>query len=143
MTAYGDVRVDGRTPEAIEREIARTRERMSVHLDALGHKLSPDHLKHQAREAIVEKVRATGSKALDLASRHPLPTTAAGLGAAALVVRGARGPRAGAVRGRSGFGRLLHDHPLAFAVVAAVVGLALGTLVPEAGQSRPWTGRDA
>jgi ElaB/YqjD/DUF883 family membrane-anchored ribosome-binding protein len=139
MTAYGDVRTDGRSPEAIEHEIARTRERMSVHLDALGHKLSPDHLKHQARQAIVEKVRETGSKALDLVGRHPLPTAAAGLGAAGLVVRRTRGPRAAAVR-RSGFGRLLHEHPLAFAVVAAVVGLALGTLVPAAGQPRPRTG---
>jgi hypothetical protein len=140
MTAYGDVRVDGRSPEAIEHEIARTRERMSVHLDALGHKLSPDHLKHQARQAIVEKLRGTASKALDLAGRHPLPTTAAGLGAASLVVRGARGPRVTTARGRSGFGRLLHEHPLAVAVVAALVGLALGTLVPEAGQTRPRTG---
>jgi hypothetical protein len=133
MTAYGEVRSDGRSPEAIEHEIARTRERMTVHLDALGHKLSPDHLKHQARQAIVEKLRETGSKALDLAGRHPLPTAAAGLGAASLAVRGMRGTRDTAVRGRSGFGRLLHRHPLAFAVVAAVVGLALGTLVPEAG----------
>jgi hypothetical protein len=133
MTAYSEVWSDGRSPEAIEHEIARTRERMGVHLDALGHKLSPDHLKHQARQAIVERVREAGSRALDLAGRHPLPTAVAGLGTASLVVRGTRGSRATGVRGRSGFGRLLHEHPLVFAVVAAVVSLALGTLVPEAG----------
>lgn len=132
MTAYGvDAAADQPSPEAIEHEIARTRERMVVHLDALGHKLSTDHLKQHAKEAIVDKVQVTRSKALDFAARYPVPTAGAGLGAAWLAFGKRRRRERTAGNSRTGFGRLMHDHPLAFALVAVVVGLALGTMVPD------------
>jgi ElaB/YqjD/DUF883 family membrane-anchored ribosome-binding protein len=138
MTAYGvDAQVDRQSPEAIEHEIARTRERMVVHLDALGHKLSPDHLKQQAREAIVERAQATRSKALDFASRHPVPAAGAGLGTALLFLMKRRRRNATVARGRNGFARFMHEHPLAFALVAATVGLALGTMASDAELTRP------
>jgi len=136
MTAYGvDAQANRQSPEAIEHEIARTRERMVVHLDALGHKLSPDHLKHQAKEKIVEKAQETRSRALDFASRHPVPAAGAGLGTALLVLMKRRRREATVARGRGGrkgFGRLMHEHPLAFALIAATVGLALGTMASDA-----------
>ena len=50
-----DLAADQRSPEEIEWEIERTRERMSSNIDALGDRLSRDHLKQQAKEAIAEK----------------------------------------------------------------------------------------
>ena len=133
MTAHGvDAQANRQSPEAIEHEIARTRERMVVHLDALGHKLSPGHLKQQAKEAIVDKAQATRSKALGLASRHPVPAAGAGLGTALLFLMKRRRRQGTAARGRKGFGRLLNEHPLAFALVAAMVGLAFGTMASNA-----------
>ena len=133
MTAYGvDAQANRQSPEAIEHEIARTRERMVVHLDALGHKLSPDHLKQQAKEKIVEKAQETRSRALEFATRHPVPAAGAGLGTALLVLMKRRRRQATVARGRKGFGRLMHEHPLAFALVAATVGLALGTMASDA-----------
>jgi hypothetical protein len=87
-----DLAADQRSPEEIEWEIERTRERMSSNIDALGDKLSRDHLKQQAKEAIAEKAhdvvssvgdqaRQTGSRLVDLITENPLPVAAAGLGA--------------------------------------------------------------
>jgi hypothetical protein len=140
MTANGvDVASDRPSPEAIEHEIARTRERMVVHLDALGHKLSPDHLKQHAKEVIVEKAQETRSRALEFVGRHPAPTAGAGLGAAWLVLGKRRRRKNPIGPARTGFGRLMHDHPLAFALVAALVGLALGTMVPDTRPAGSWS----
>ena len=75
---------DKRSPQEIEREIERTRERMSSNIDALGDKLSPDNLKQQAKDAIAGKAqdvvanvgdqaRQTGTRALDFIIENPLP----------------------------------------------------------------------
>jgi ElaB/YqjD/DUF883 family membrane-anchored ribosome-binding protein len=207
-----DLASDTRSSEDIEREIERTRERMSNNIDALGEKLSPDHLKQQAKDAIAEKAqdvvinvgeqaREIGSRVIDFITQNPLPVAAASLGAIWLFslrrgnqrqVSGDRmarfaytGPerrepngagfrrrlvdRAGAMRDtasdaasqaseragelkervqeqvselgraagerasdvRGGLERIMQENPLALVAGAAVIGLALGMLLPE------------
>ncbi|MGI9042203.1 MAG: DUF3618 domain-containing protein [Gemmatimonadales bacterium] len=89
----GDVETgNGRTKEEIEREIERTRERMSENIDALGEKFSPQNLKQQAKDAITgraqnvvdnvgEQARNTGNQLFDFIRENPLPVVAVGLGA--------------------------------------------------------------
>ena len=92
MTQYERDPSDERSPEQIEFEIQRTRERMSTNIDELGDRLSPDNLKQQAKEAISEKAqdvvagvgdqaRETGSQIMEFITRNPLPVAAMGLGA--------------------------------------------------------------
>jgi ElaB/YqjD/DUF883 family membrane-anchored ribosome-binding protein len=202
-----------RSPEQIEFEIQRTRERMSSNIDELGDRLSPDNLKQQAKEALSEKAqdvvagvgdqaRETGTRMMEFITRNPLPVAAVGLGAIWLFtlrkgnrseVSGDRmarfaytGPerrepngrpslgrrladRADSVRhtvsdsmsdvsekagelkervqqraghlgevarerargARGGLERMSDDNPLALVAGAAVIGLALGMLLPE------------
>jgi ElaB/YqjD/DUF883 family membrane-anchored ribosome-binding protein len=204
---------DERSPEQIEFEIQRTRERMSSNIDELGDRLSPDNLKQQAKEALSEKAqdvvagvgdqaRETGTRMMEFITRNPLPVAAVGLGAIWLFtlrkgnrseVSGDRmarfaytGPerrepngrpslgrrladRADSVRhtvsdsmsdvsekagelkervqqraghlgevarerargARGGLERMSDDNPLALVAGAAVIGLALGMLLPE------------
>jgi ElaB/YqjD/DUF883 family membrane-anchored ribosome-binding protein len=220
MSAYerqepmdSDLAPDERSPDEIEREIERTRERMSSNIDALGDKLSPDHLKQQAKDAIAEKAhdvvsnvgdqaRQTGSRFVDFITENPLPVAAVSLGAIWLFTlrRGSRsevsgdrmarfaytGPERRGPNGRSSLGRrladqvdsvrhtvsdaassageragelkervqdraeelgraarergrdargslerMMRDNPLAVAAAAAIIGLALGMLLPE------------
>ena len=81
-----------RSPEDIEHEIQRTRERMSTNIDELGERLSPDNLKQQAKDAIADKAqevvagvgdqaRETGARMIDFITQNPLPVAAVGLGA--------------------------------------------------------------
>jgi ElaB/YqjD/DUF883 family membrane-anchored ribosome-binding protein len=208
-----DLPAEERSPQDIEREIERTRERMSNNIDALGDKLSPDSLKQQAKDAIAGKARdvaanvgdqarQTGSRALDFITENPLPMAAVTLGAIWLftmrkgsqgAVSGDRmarfaytgperrepnGParlgrrlidRAESVRqtvgekahsasqragelthefqeragelgssakqrarhARGGLERTMQENPLALVAGAAVIGLALGMLLPE------------
>jgi hypothetical protein len=108
-----EVASEARTPQQIEHEIERTRERMSHNLDALGERLSPDSLKQRAREAIAGKAedvlanlgdqaRRTGARLLDLITEHPLPAAAVGLGVIGLFFlrRGRRGRKSGGRRAR-------------------------------------------
>jgi ElaB/YqjD/DUF883 family membrane-anchored ribosome-binding protein len=197
-----DLPADERSPQEIEREIERTRERMSNNIDALGDKLSPDNLKQQAKDAIAGKARdvaanvgdqarQTGSRALDFITENPLPVAAVTLGAIWLFTmrrsgqsevsgdrmarfaytgperREPNGParlgrrlidRAESVRqavgekahsaseragelgssakqrarhARGGLERTMQENPLALVAGAAVIGLALGMLLPE------------
>jgi ElaB/YqjD/DUF883 family membrane-anchored ribosome-binding protein len=201
------------TPQELEFEIERTRERMSTNIDALGDKLRPEALKQQAKEAIAEKAqdvvsnvgdqaRETGSRVIDFITQYPLPVAAVSLGAIWLFslrkgnqgeVSGDRmarfaytGPERREPNGRPSLGRRLHDqadslrhsvgsaashtgervgelrervseragelggtakakareakggleqmvrdNPLAIAAGAAIIGLALGMLLPE------------
>ena len=217
-----DLAGDERSPQEIEREIERTRERMSNNIDALGDKLSPDHLKQQAKEAIAEKAhdvvsnvgdqaRQTGSRLVDFISENPLPVAAVGLGAIWLFTlrKGSRsdvsgdrmarfaytgperrgpdgrpslgrrladqvdsvrhtvgdaasqaGERAGELKervqeragelsraarergrdARGGLQAMMRDNPLAVAAAAAVIGLALGMLLPETEPERKMMG---
>ena len=133
MTAPVEISSDGRSPEAIEHEIARTRERMGARLEELGQRLSPDHLKRQAREAIVEKVEDTRSRAVRLARRRPVPLAASVIGAAGLMLLRSRRGGAAASRGPA------QRHPVALAIVAGLVGLALGVMAPD-GHARGYSG---
>ena len=217
-----DPGADEQSPDQIEREIDRTRERMSSNIDALGEKLSPDNLKQQAKEAITGKAqdvvanvgdqaRQTGSRLMEFITENPLPAAAVGLGAIWLFtlrkggqseVSGDRmarfaytGPERREPNGRPGLGRRLADradsmrhtvgdaashageragelkervseragelgsaakerareakggleemmrsNPLALAAGAAVLGLALGMLVPESEPERKLMG---
>jgi len=209
----GDVDAGEQSPQEIEFEIERTRERMSNNLDALGEKLSPDNLKQQAKEAISNKAqdvvanvgdqaRQTGGRMIDFITENPLPVAAVGLGAIWLFTlrKGSRrevsgdrmarfaytGPERRQPDGRPGLGRrmvdraasvrhtvedtashagermgeikervgeraeelgqaarsrarsaksglqhMMDENPLLLAAGAAVVGLALGMLLPE------------
>jgi ElaB/YqjD/DUF883 family membrane-anchored ribosome-binding protein len=224
-----DLGADEQSPEEIEREIERTRERMSNHIDALGDKLNPENLKQQAKEAISGKAqdvvanvgdqaRMTGSRVIDFITENPLPVAAVTLGAIWLFsmrrgggseVSGDRmarfaytGPerrepdgrpglgrrlvdRAGSMRetvteaashageragelkeragelkervqeragglgssakerardARGGLERMMEENPLMIAAGAAVIGLALGMLVPESEKERQLLG---
>lgn len=132
----GDVTSSDQTPQEIEHEIERTRERMSSNIDALGERLSPDNLKQQAKEAIAGKAqdmvanvgdqaRLTGGRVIDFITENPLPVAAVGLGAIWLfsMRRGSRsevsgdrmarfaytGPERRQPDGRPGLGRRLVD----------------------------------
>jgi ElaB/YqjD/DUF883 family membrane-anchored ribosome-binding protein len=197
-----------RSPEEIEREIERTRNRMSRNIDELGDRLSPGNLKEEAKSAIKdaahgavsnvgEQARRTSSRLVEVIRENPLPVIAVGAGVTWLLTQRSRsdvsgdrmaryaytGPErrqghgiknrvgnamsgmkesvsdaAGGVTERAGeikeqAGERLSDwgsqarsqsqrlktnlehaaeeNPLALAVGAAVVGLALGLLLPE------------
>jgi ElaB/YqjD/DUF883 family membrane-anchored ribosome-binding protein len=88
----GDATAGERSPQEIEFEIERTRERMSSNIDELGERLRPDNLKQQAKDAIANKAqdvvsnvgdqaRQTGGRVMDFITEHPLPVAAVGLGA--------------------------------------------------------------
>jgi hypothetical protein len=88
---------EGKSPAEIESDIEKTRERMTEDIDAIGEKLSPEHLKQRAREAVtdakeavVEKVQEAtgevgrkakemGSGLMDLVKENPLPAAVAGV----------------------------------------------------------------
>ena len=83
-------------PEEIEREIEATRERMGQNIDELGERLSPDNLKHQARNAITgkardiahtagERTRETGFRMMDFIQENTSLVAAMGLGAVWLI----------------------------------------------------------
>ena len=78
-------------PEEIEREIGQTRNRLSRDIDELGNKLSPQHLKEEAKSAIKgaahgavsnvgEQARRTGSRLVEVIRENPLPVIAVGAG---------------------------------------------------------------
>ena len=149
-----DLAADARSPQEIEFEIERTRERMSNNIDALGDKLSPDNLKQQAKDAIAGKAqdvvanvgdqaRQTGSRVMDFITENPLPVAAVTLGAIWLVtmrkgnqgaVSGDRmarfaytGPERREPNGRPSLGRRLKDR-------AESVGRTVGDKAQHAGE---------
>jgi len=80
-----------KSPGDIEREIEETRSRMSQNIDELGDRLSPEHLKQEAKSAIKgaaqeavsnvgEQARRTGSRLVDVIRDNPLPVIAVGAG---------------------------------------------------------------
>jgi ElaB/YqjD/DUF883 family membrane-anchored ribosome-binding protein len=96
-----------RKPEEIEREIERTRGRMSENIDELENRLSPQNLKAQAKTAIQdaagnavqsvgEQAQRTGSRILDMIRENPLPVIAVGAAATWLLTkRPSHGPVSG------------------------------------------------
>jgi gas vesicle protein/ElaB/YqjD/DUF883 family membrane-anchored ribosome-binding protein len=149
-----DLSAEERSPQEIEHEIERTRERMSSNIDALGERLSPDNLKQQAKEAIAGKAqdmvanvgdqaRETGGRMIDFITENPLPVAAVTLGAIWLfsMRRGSRsevsgdrmasfaytGPERRQPNGRPGLGRRLVDR-------AASVRDTVGEAASHAGE---------
>ena len=89
------------SPENIERDIERTRSRMSQNIDELGDRLSPENLKHEAKSAIRhvthdavsnvgEQARRTGSRLVDVIRENPLPVIAVGAGVTWLLTQRSR-----------------------------------------------------
>jgi ElaB/YqjD/DUF883 family membrane-anchored ribosome-binding protein len=85
-------------PEQIERQIEMTRGRMSENIDELGDRLSPQHLKAQAKTAIQdaaanavqnvgEQARRTGYHLVDMIRENPLPVIAVGAAATWLLTK--------------------------------------------------------
>jgi ElaB/YqjD/DUF883 family membrane-anchored ribosome-binding protein len=197
-----------RKPEEIERDIERTRDRMSRNIDELGDRLSPSNLKEEAKSAIKdaaqgavsnvgEQARRTSSRLVEVIRENPLPVIAVGAGVTWLLTQRSRsdvsgdrmaryaytGPErrqghgikdkvGGAVSGmkdsvseaaggmaekagelkdqagerigdwgtqarqksqrlRTNLEHAAEENPMALAIGAAVVGLALGLLLPE------------
>ena len=105
------LQVEERSPREIERQIERTRARMSDNLDALGDRLRPERLKRQAKDALAGKVqdlvanvgdqaRQTGTRVTRLVRGNPLPAVAATLGAVWLLALRKRGRRKASSLGR-------------------------------------------
>jgi hypothetical protein len=85
-----DAQLDTETiesPAEIEREIERTRERMTTNLDELGERLRPGNLKRQASQALTERLLDRLTAALQAIVRNPLPAVAVTLGVLSLLVR--------------------------------------------------------
>jgi ElaB/YqjD/DUF883 family membrane-anchored ribosome-binding protein len=90
-----------RSPEEIEREIERTRDRMSRNIDELGDRLSPGNLKEEAKSAIKdaaqgavsnvgEQARRTSSRLVEVIRENPLPVIAVGAGVTWLLTQRSR-----------------------------------------------------
>lgn len=115
MTAPDSKFPDKRTPHQIESEIDRTRSAISNDIRALGEKLSPEHLKQEAKEVLrdakeeatdmlrtakdhaiesvtdtvhelSDRARRAGTAATGFASTHAVPLTLLGLGAGWLLL---------------------------------------------------------
>jgi ElaB/YqjD/DUF883 family membrane-anchored ribosome-binding protein len=101
-----DIDKADRSPEEIEREIERTRDRMSRNIDELGDRLSPQNLKEEAKSAIKEaahgavsnvgeQARRTGNRLVDVIRENPLPVIAVGAGVTWLLTQRSRGDVSG------------------------------------------------
>ncbi len=96
---------DGKSPEELEADIVRTRERLSRNVDDLSFKLSPEGLSRDAQSALGDTQQLTFGAIEDLGKRlsergvgwgtgtaafvrrNPVPTTLLGIGLAWLVMR--------------------------------------------------------
>ena len=76
-----------RSPAEIEREIERTRDRMSSNLDELSDRLRLGNLGRRARHALVDRALDAATVALGAIARNPLPAIAVTLGVLSFVVR--------------------------------------------------------
>ncbi len=103
-------------PERIERDIESTRSVIREDLRALGEKLSPEHLKHEAMEA----VKHTAGSARD-AIMQPLGQVGDRVQRASEYSRD---------RLREGT-RRLKGNPLALAGSGIIIGLGIGVLLPR------------
>lgn len=88
---------EGKSTEELRAEIAETRARVAEDVEAIGNKLSPDNLKREAKDAIVNRVRErttamrygvshAGSSIADSARSNPLPIALIGIGIGWLLI---------------------------------------------------------
>ena len=87
MQADTDTATIERSPVEIERDIERTRDRMSSNLDELSDRLRLGNLGRRARHALVDRALDAATVALGAITRNPLPAIAVTLGVLSLVVR--------------------------------------------------------
>lgn len=84
MSTYGRLDAD---PAAIERDIERTRDRLSNNLDELSDRLDPSRLTRRAKDAVVDGTQDLFTVILDAVVRNPLPAAAVTLAVLSFVVR--------------------------------------------------------
>ncbi len=105
-TQNGNESDEKQRPAEIERDIEATRARMTENIDELGERLSPQHLKAQAKEAIRdaaqstvsnvgEQARQTGSRLVDMIRDNPIPVMAVGVGVTWLLRQRSQGAVSG------------------------------------------------
>lgn len=104
---------DDTDPDQIEENIRRTRARMSETIDEIEYRLSPDHMKREAKDFLYERVdevrakvhptrlaKQAGSKMKNTVKEHPVPSIIAGLSIGYLVMKSREDPSAPPVRSR-------------------------------------------
>jgi len=74
-------------PEHIEHQIEQTRERMTRDIDAIGDKLRPSNLAHEAMDSVSAGARRTGGRVADFVRENPLPVMAVGIAATWLIMQ--------------------------------------------------------
>jgi hypothetical protein len=111
-----------KNPEQIEAEIEQTRQAISERLNAIGEKLSPEHIKEEARdligeakEAAVDKLREVKESALESVSETVQEV-------------GDRARRAGAAT---------YDYARSNAIPLGLIGLGVGLLIMSSRRRRP------
>jgi gas vesicle protein len=130
------------TPEQIEEDIRRTRDRISREVEAIGERLSPHYIKERAQEAVMEKVkdvandaseraRQAGSSAVQFVRDHPVSSALISVGIAwMLLENSSRRSRAG----RGGIAGTMADRAeAAGSQVAEAVSGAIGRVTEHAG----------
>ena len=71
-------------------EAAITRARLASDVEALGDKLAPSNLKHEAKSRLHHLVRSRGQAIVRAARQHPVPIALAVIGVGLLVWRAQR-----------------------------------------------------
>jgi ElaB/YqjD/DUF883 family membrane-anchored ribosome-binding protein len=79
---------ENRSPEAIERDIERTRSQMAGTLDDIQRKFSPGQMMDQALGYLEEKSGQVGSEIMNTIRENPVPVTMIGVGVAWLLMSG-------------------------------------------------------
>jgi len=100
-----------KSPEALEADIARTREALAEDVERLAQQLSPDHLKgqlqeqlqgvqeavleatHEVTDEVAKRAGEVGSRLVEVVRNHPFPVTLGVLGVALLAIGGGAATR--------------------------------------------------
>ena len=86
-----DERVEGEVlTRQLSAEVALTRARLARDVEALGDKLAPQNLKHEAKSRVYELARSGSQAIVRAARRHPVPIALVIIGVGLLVWRAQR-----------------------------------------------------
>lgn len=136
-----------KTPEEIRHEIAETREQIGRDIDAISHRLSPEHMKYQAHEVLEDaqdvalrasrtltermnnRIRHVNNDVVDILARNPMPVTLLGAGLGWLLLRSSSSRPSETPAGRSGM-----------ALQGPATGSAVTTDPTDRVQTQPETG---